>query len=192
MSGIRVILVGNTSVGKTSLIYRFINGKFNSETYSTLAPNNFNCKVTSTSGKQVELTIWDTAGQEKYQAISQMFYRNSCVAIICTDKDSINSIEKWRECIHEEAPKCKIVIAITKADLNPENNQEALLNASQIAQKINALTPVLTSALTGQGINEIFEAVATIIENNFLQTKNVCQVDIKEKDPHSHKEGCCS
>ncbi|KAH0790012.1 small GTP-binding protein [Histomonas meleagridis] len=187
----QVIVVGNTDVGKTSLIYRFVNDKFSPETYSTLAPNNFNCMATSVSGKQVELTIWDTAGQERYQAISQMFYRNSVVALICTDKESIDSIEKWKDCVHEEAPKCIIVIVITKSDLNPDENQQALEKATQIAEKINSNTPILTSALTGQGIKEVFEAVATLVEKTLLPTEESNQVEIKTNNSDRSSK-CCN
>ena len=99
----RVIIIGNTQVGKTALLNRFVDKTYSPTTSSTVTPVFSPSQIETSSGTVVSLQLWDTAGQEKYQAVGKVFYRNANYAVICfesSDDDPLESIQKWEKNIH--------------------------------------------------------------------------------------------
>ena len=117
----KTILIGEPSVGKTSIINQFIHHSFNVFSDSTIGAS-FLTKVVSTSHGDVNLFIWDTAGQERYRSLIPMYSRNAVAAILVIDvtsKDSIESLNHWFNLIVESCSKdVNFYIAENKCDLD--------------------------------------------------------------------------
>ena len=191
---IKVTLIGESSVGKTSIINRYTKESFSQELDSTLGANYSQKKITR-HGKKIRLDLWDTAGQEKYRAIGRHFYKESyivCLVYDITNKDSFEKIKSvWYPDLKEYGEKLKIVALVgNKLDkyLEEEVNEE---DAKKFAVEIKAIYK-RTSAMEGTNIEDLFNTLADkylaeisglIIEDDKIKIK---KVDSKEK-----KKGCC-
>ena len=107
----KIVLLGESGVGKTSIIDRFINDKFEDEGISTITASFVDKTMTfeEFQGKSVKFEIWDTAGQEKYRSLNKIFYENAGAAILVydiTDKQSFEELKNyWYQQIKEFAPR---------------------------------------------------------------------------------------
>ena len=107
----KVVLLGEAGVGKTSIISRFINNKFeeNLETTTGASYAGKNMIFKDYQNKVVKFEIWDTAGQEKYRSLTQIFYKDASIAILVydiTNEESFEEIQNyWYDQIKESAPK---------------------------------------------------------------------------------------
>jgi small GTP-binding protein len=116
----KVIIVGDESVGKTSILSQFNDQSFVSDTEATVGAM-FLAKQMQTSHGVVSLLMWDTAGQERYRSLIPMYSRNASAAILVidvTNLQSCNSLESWYEFLEENCPETtKIYIVANKMDL---------------------------------------------------------------------------
>jgi small GTP-binding protein len=158
---LKLILVGSSGVGKTSLVTSFFKQKFEAQIVSTVSPAFCNAPIEIDPHTTVDLQIWDTAGQEQYQSISQMFYRESHIAFICYDRDEVGSVARWVARVREHAPDAKLFLVATKADLLTEEGAEGAMTREGVdrATELNAKY-FLTSSLTGRNVFELFESAA--------------------------------
>ena len=106
---LKIVLIGEASVGKTSIIYQFIDKIFQEDLQSTIG-GTFNSKsIKCNNNKTLNLEIWDTAGQERYRCVTKMFYKEADVAILVYDITSKSSFEElknyWVEQVLEASPK---------------------------------------------------------------------------------------
>ena len=178
----KVILVGPSGVGKTSLLNRYVTGTFDQNSIPTVSPTAVQVSIPVEDQISVELALWDTAGQEKFQSISQMFYRGSNVAIICILSNQINEIEKWANNIKDVVPECIIMIAITKIDLlSPEQQSEAMHQIEPYLTQFNIQESFLTSSETGEGIKMLFVSVAQAIYMAKQKSVEIIQKDNDNK-----------
>ena len=158
---IKVILVGSSGVGKTSLVSSFFDNPFENQDLPTVAPASCAAIMEVEGGKRVELQIWDTAGQERFQAISQMFYRDSHVAFVCFDPRQPEPVQNWISRVRSEVPECIIYLVATKADtLKQEEINELNAKASDMLTNFKAKNFLTTSAKTGAGVRDLFESAA--------------------------------
>ena len=194
--GIKVTLIGESSVGKTSIINRYTKNSFTNEMESTLGAN-YSQKKIMLHGKKIRMDLWDTAGQEKYRAIGRHFYKESYIVCLVYDVSNHDSFEKlktvWYPELKEHGEKMKILALVgNKIDkyLEEEVKEEESKN---YAKEINAIDK-RTSAMEGTNIEELFNILAEkylteiahiVIEDdkNNIQIKND---DIKKKD-----KKCC-
>jgi len=98
MSSIKVVLLGESAVGKTSIITRFVENKFKQDTMSSLSANFVSKKIDLGNNKSIKFDIWDTAGQEKYRALAKIFYKNSNIIIFVYDitrQKTFDELEYW-------------------------------------------------------------------------------------------------
>ncbi|KAN0032420.1 hypothetical protein ACTFIV_006314 [Dictyostelium citrinum] len=154
---VKFIIIGSQSVGKSCLLFRFIDNKFKSQSNHTIGVD-FASKVIDIQGKNVKLQIWDTAGQERFRSVVISYYRGSAgVALVydVTNRESYNHITNWLSDVKSLAsPDVTIILVGNKADLT-EQREVTFLEASRIAQE-NGLLFMETSALTGEGVEEMF------------------------------------
>ena len=188
----KVILVGPSGVGKTSLLNTYITGTFDKNSTPTVSPTAIQVSITLDNQISVELALWDTAGQEKFQSISQMFYRGSNLAIICVLSSQISEIEKWVQNIREIIPECIILLAFTKVDLlSTEEQVNSMQKVHPILTQFNIQEAFLTSSTTGEGITMLFAAAAQAIysvkQKSFELTTQ--SVDIQTTEKKDNK--CC-
>ena len=161
---LKVILVGNTSVGKTSIISSYFSQKIDNEIIPTVAPAYSCTDIIRKDKKTICLQIWDTAGQERYQSIGKLFYRDSDIALICYDPknpESVESIFKWVNSVHEESEMAQFFLVLTKSDLFIESEiNQFKMEAIRIILESNIKHYFITSSLKKIGINELFEYIA--------------------------------
>ena len=175
--GCKVVLLGDSGVGKTCIISRYISGTFESNTASTNGAS-YASKIVKYDqlGKTLSLDIWDTAGQEKYKALTKFFYKDAAVAILVYDitrKESFDNLrDYWYTQLQQNGGKNLVLgVAGNKCDMYekeavPENE------AREFANKINAIFS-LTSAQNNTGINELFmDAGNKYLDPNFQQKIN--------------------
>lgn len=157
---LKVVVAGDGSVGKTSLVRRFCEGKFDTARVETIGVD-FQTKLVELPGRTVKLSIWDMAGQERFQVIRSGFYRGSRAAALVYDVSSpetFSSLERWRHEISEVVPQQPFVVVGNKIDLEravPQNQAAAFAQAMQAAY-------VETSALSGDGVADLFLALAKL------------------------------
>ena len=201
---VKAVLLGESGVGKTCIIARFINNTFENNIMSTTGAS-YAGKTLSFDefgGKCIKFEIWDTAGQEKYRALTKIFYKDAGVAILVYDitrKESFDEIkEYWYNQIKECAPKNIVIgIAANKCDLY-DNEQVSEDEARNFANEIGAVFK-LTSASTNQGIEELFKGVGCrVLDPNYSddadnsEKKKDSNIKLDEKNTNKKKrKGCC-
>lgn len=158
---VKVVLLGEGRVGKTSLALRFVHNTFNHSQQASLQAS-FLTKQITAANEQVELAIWDTAGQERFHALGPIYYRDAQAALLVydiTDADSFTRVQTWvQELRQMVGPGIVIAIAANKQDLQRMRTVSAQ-ESEAYAASIHALH-VYTSAKTGLGLQDIFQAIA--------------------------------
>merc|ERR1740117_1430871 len=117
----KVVVIGDSGVGKSNLLSRFTRGEFNLESKSTIGVE-FATRTVTIEGKTIKAQIWDTAGQERYRAITSAYYRGAVGALVVYDitKDvSFQNVDKWLKELQENAmPDITMTIIGNKTDLH--------------------------------------------------------------------------
>ena len=160
--GIKITLIGNSGVGKTSIINQYIDQTFDEANAATIGAN-YSEKVITKNNKEYELNIWDTAGQEKFHAVGKHFYKDAyivCLVYDITSQDSLEQLETiWYPDIKKYGEKYTILAVVgNKSDLYENDNLADENQAKEFAQSINAIF-MLTSAKTGDGIEKLFDTL---------------------------------
>jgi Ras-related protein Rab-22 len=160
----KVVLLGDSGVGKTCIISRYISGTFDQNSPSTNGAS-YASKIIAFEqlNKQISLDIWDTAGQEKYKSLTKFFYKDAAVAILVydiTQKDSFDNMKTyWLEQLKEFGSKGIIMgVAGNKCDMY-EKEAVNENDAREFADSIGAFFNV-TSAKNNTGINDLFMTAA--------------------------------
>ena len=159
----KVVLVGESGVGKTSIITQFIDQTFQEDQQSTTGGTFSTKSVVCDGGKVLKFEIWDTAGQERYRALTKMFYKDANAAVLVYDitrRDSFEELQTyWAEQIKESSPPNIILaIAANKSDLY---QQEAVDEgkAREFADSLGAIY-ASTTATKVEPINDLFIQIA--------------------------------
>jgi len=178
---VKVVLVGDTGVGKTCIIQRYVNNSYSEENESTFSSTYTN-KVLEFKeyNKKLSLDIWDTAGQELYRALAKNFYLNAAIGILVYDirrKDSYDSIKNyWVDQMKESGEENMILgIAGNKCDLFQEEEVPED-EVKKYAQSIGAIFKP-TSCKESIGIDELFQECG----KKFLENNNLLKINNKEK-----------
>ena len=200
---VKAVLLGESGVGKTCIIARFINNTFENNIMSTTGASYAGKTMTfdEFGGRCLKFEIWDTAGQEKYRALTKIFYKDAAVAILVYDitrKESFEEIKDyWYTQIKECAPPNIVIgIAANKSDLY-DNEQIPEEEARSFANEIGAVFQ-LTSASTNTGIEELFRSVGckvldpnyNVDDNDPNKQKGKIKLD-DDKGKTKKKKGCC-
>ena len=179
----KVVLVGESGVGKTSIITQFIDQTFQEDQQSTTGGTFSTKSVKCGNNKTLKFEIWDTAGQERYRSLTKMFYKDANAAILVYDitrKDSFEQLKLyWAEQIKECPENIILVIAANKSDLfqKEEVDEE---EARKLASDLGAIF-VGTSAKQVESINQLFIEIA----KKYTGSE---QIEIKdEEDPAQAK-----
>ena len=201
--GIKITLIGNSGVGKTSIINQYIDQTFDEANAATIGAN-YSEKVITKNNKEYELNIWDTAGQEKFHAVGKHFYKDAyivCLVYDITSQDSLDQLKEiWYPDIKKYGEKYTILAVVgNKSDLYENDNLADENQAKEFAQSINA-TFMLTSAKTGDGIEKLFDTLVDKFTSSefsskykeMLQSKGNTQVlKQNEKENKKKKKGFC-
>jgi small GTP-binding protein len=185
---LKVILVGNAGVGKTSIARHYCGMSFSYDMTATLGVSHLR-KVIQIDGCAVELKLWDTAGSEEYAPLVPLYIRGAHIAIITAsvlDGRSIENLPKWKQSVINIEPNCVLLLAINKMDMAEEVDVRDTLT-----ERFQATFPLIffTSAKTGEEIEGMIGlgAVQAIRERAFVANEQLAP-PVPEK---KRKRDCC-
>jgi small GTP-binding protein len=187
---LKVVVIGDSSVGKTCISLRYLTGDFSNQTRPTIAAGFCNASV-KLGKTEIDLLIWDTAGQEAYRGLTAQYYRDAKIALIVFDLSNaatLNSVKEWHLRLVDANPNPVLVVLVgNKSDLTAR--QVAREQGEAVAAEIKALYKE-ASALTGKGISEIFEdACEHYMRANPPGGKR--PADLNLTDAPKESTGCC-
>ena len=164
----KILTLGESGVGKTCILRRFVENKFIKNHLATIGID-FRTKTIPINDYEVKLKIWDTAGEERFRNITNQYYKGADGIILVYDlnnKDTLTKIKDWMNQIHQNTSNdIGLVLVGNKSDLKREISTEESLNLSK---ELN-IQLFETSALTGEGVNEIFE----FLTKDIISKKNL-------------------
>lgn len=195
---IKVVLLGSSGVGKSSILHRYITDEWDENAQTTLGAAFMDKKVTY-EGIQFKFQIWDTAGQEKYAPLAQMYYRDANVAILVydiTNRDSLANLKDWQRELSDKGPK-DITVAIVGNKCDLERSHDSLnAEGEKYARESHALY-AKTSAKQNVGIKELFDSLCAqlikkmnlkVPESNDSRTKLAAT---PQANTGQESKGCC-
>ena len=161
LPSIKITLLGDPEIDKIKIIFRYIDDVFDENTQTIGA--NFYEKIINKNGKEYELNIWDTAGQEKFHALGKHFYKDAYIIILVYDITSQESLEHlktiWYPDLLKYGEKYTILAVVgNNSHLYESDNLVDENCAKDFAKEIGA-TFMLVSAKTGEGINKLFNTL---------------------------------
>ena len=195
---VKLLLIGDSGVGKSCLLLRFSDDQFTASFITTIGID-FKVKTVDLEGKRVKLQIWDTAGQERFRTITSAYYRGAMGILLIYDVTNANTwknVRNWVRNIADNAPQTvnKILIG-NKADMKPEMRQVSTAQGQSLADEYG-MKFFETSARTGVNVAEAFLTLATDVKDRLLAGGgepapsggiNVAQAP----EPTGRKSGCC-
>ncbi|MDP2060452.1 MAG: Rab7 family protein [Flavobacteriaceae bacterium] len=160
---LKIIILGDSGVGKTSLMHQYVTKKFDNRYKATIGAD-FLTKDIEIDGQFVTLQCWDTAGQERFQSLGSAFYRgaDACVLVFdVTQQDSFSHLTSWMEEFNIQAGKRDCVLIGNKTDLADKRQVTARTAQSWCQKNDENIKYFETSAKENTGVEEAFLAVAT-------------------------------
>jgi small GTP-binding protein len=214
----KVVLLGESGVGKTSILTKFVTGIFPKLVMVSTTSSYVSKNIKVDENYIVKLKLWDTAGQERYRSLAKIFYQNAAAAILVYDIRSLHSFNEiknyWANEIKSNSPK-DIIIAICANKSDDYLEQEVpTQEGKNLAKELNAIF-MCTSAKEGTGIEDLFNLIATKfiepskdISESFMNKEEIIEQRKKkfleekiknkkikvetEKNKKNKKKGCCS
>ena len=169
----KIIIIGDSGVGKSNILGRYLNNEFKQDTKSTVGVE-FGSKKIKVDGANIKLQIWDTAGQERYRAITSAYYKGSKGCFIVydiTSEQTFENVEKWyQEIIKTAENGISIILVGNKCDLESDRKITAEMGENK-ARTLNC--PFFeTSALNNTNIENVFQSISEDIYNRCKNDRN--------------------
>ena len=165
---VKVIIIGDSGVGKTNIMNKFLKNIFMEESKATVGVE-FGSKLFDINGHKIKAQIWDTAGQEKYKSITGAYFKGSKGALVVydiTQKSTYESLEKWVNDLKSAGdPKITIILIGNKSDL--EENRQVSKEQGEEKAKSFGCAFLETSALSGDNIDKAFNMMVKEIFEKF-------------------------
>ncbi len=191
VTSIKIGLLGDGSVGKTSICNTFTDIEFSDDTMTTVGTAKFEKKITLSNKKVIKLVLWDTAGQERFRSAGFRTIRSvQGIALVfdVINRASFDNIEKWLNEIKDNFNNPCLVLLGNKIDIDEDKWKVSQEEIDKFVQE-KKITYYPTSAKTNQGINEAFTDMANLIYKKFEGKKkdNIVITKIEKKQ----KKKCC-
>ncbi|CAN1258238.1 Ras-related protein RABF1, partial [Linum perenne] len=158
----QLVLLGDSGVGKSCIVLRFVRGQFDPTSKVTIGASFLSQTLALEDSTTVKFEIWDTAGQERYAALAPLYYRGAAVAVIVYDITSPESFKKaqyWvKELQKHGSPDIVLALVGNKADLH-ENREVPTQDGIDYAEK-NGMFFIEASAKTSDNISQLFQEIA--------------------------------
>lgn len=190
----KLVLLGESGVGKSSVVQRLMKNAFSEKLNSTVGASFFRYTCNVDDDTAVHFDIWDTAGQERFKSLASMYYRGAAAALVVFDIVSADTYEKakyWIRELQSNSPETMVMLVGNKKDLESER-QVSLADAQQCAVEMGVMYHE-TSARSGDGVQDAFHAVAAkLVETN--STFNVREGGVMchtENAAPRQENGCC-
>lgn len=179
---VKLVLLGDTGVGKSCLVLRYVRGQFDPGSKVTIGAAYMSHSTTLDTGATVRFEIWDTAGQERYRSLAPLYYRGAGAAAVVfdiTDTDSFAKAQYWVSELQKTAsPDIVIVLVGNKADL--EGQRAVSHSSAQSYADANGMLFVEASAKSSAGVAHIFEVVAAKLTAPQLPTSMTSAGDFED------------
>lgn len=162
---IKIVLLGDTAVGKSSLVQRFCADKFEDKYKITIGGAYLQKEVKLKNGDTLKLHIWDTGGQEKFRSLANLYYKDSVAAILVydvTNKESLDSLDYWVKELKENVDNTNYIISVAgnKCDLSNEMKKVSSSDGKNFCKEKDISIFYETSAKTAVGVKELFTSLA--------------------------------
>jgi len=193
----KVVLLGREFCGKTSVVERFLNERFAGENkYQNTIGAAYGARTVSVGGRELVLGVWDTAGSERYESMSRMYYRGSKAAIVCysvKDEESWERLQFWVAELKKMEEECKVYICATKIDLLRGENKNRVVDYHTTTDYCDEIGAELfeTSSRDGTNISEMFHKVASDYLENGNVTNFVNHKEFSLSKTADEKSSCC-
>ena len=195
---IKMVIIGDSGVGKTNFIFQFTEGRF-SQLHVTTVGFDYKSKIIKlpTSKKKVKLQIWDTAGQERYMALNKSIFQKVQGIIIMydlTNRSSFENLTRWFTLVSQNVSNLPRILVANKLDLAEDNRIVSEDEGYKLAKEYHM--PFFEgSGRSGENVDKIFAHLAEMVytslinEQEFIRSINSTQQleAAKEKE----KRGCC-
>ena len=203
----KLVLLGDSGVGKTNLISQYMTNTFHQNSKATIGVEFFT-RIYKVNNKIIRLEIWDTAGEERYKSITSVYYKGAKGAFIVydiTSRKSFNNVDKWIEEIKEKTSKdIKLIVIGNKTDLN--NEREITFEEAKYRFKDMDIPLIETSALNDTNVDQAFIDMIKIIYQDYINKgdddsltddkrhgKGIDLKDMDKNNSHENKNSliCC-
>jgi len=196
---VKLLLLGDSTVGKTSILIKYINDKFDDSAISTVGVDYMD-KIITYKNLKIKLQIWDTSGEEKFRSITRNFYRNAdgiFIVFDLTKKPTFDHVKNWISEALDHNDTIKLVLIGNKLDL--KNEIEVSNELASSYAKRNNLKYFETSAKEGTNINVAFNTIIDLlfanktekdIINEFSRNNSSLSVNTDSEDKRK-KKSCC-
>ena len=187
----KIVLLGDTAVGKSCLTVRFVRNEYSEFQEPTIGAA-FLAKNIDYQGKKLKLEIWDTAGQERYRSLAPMYYRGAKAAVVVYDitkKDTLTGAKNWIAELQSRQAGCVIILVGNKIDLNKSRTVDAD-DVKEYARSYH-LIHIEASAKTGNNVEEIFNIICKEILAQPLEDEDTVTVHPEIVTMYSKSNNCC-
>ncbi|CAL1673791.1 unnamed protein product [Lasius platythorax] len=194
---LKIVLLGNAMVGKTSLMERYVHDSFNgNRPYQNTIGTVFAARQVQVNGVSLVMGIWDTAGSEKYDSMTRTYYRGAKAAIVCYDITKLSTFQRAKHWVRElksVEENCKVYLCATKKDLCDEgfvSDDPDLQNIVERYAKGTQTKLFITSSKTGENVDELFDEIVQDFVSNPENLQQVEQAIVLSRK--SEKRYCCT
>ena len=188
----KLVLLGDSSVGKSSIVNRFVSEEFSIFQESTIGASFLTKDIINDKNETIRLEIWDTAGQERYRSLAPMYYRCAKIALVIYDVTSSESFQgaiNWINELNEKNDDCNIYLIGNKIDLLEDHDNKLKQKVLDYCKKTN-IKNFFLSAKTNQNIKETFDYICNhITEEKVFQRERIKLNN--EKPRNSNYYYCC-
>ena len=199
---VKIILIGDSAVGKTNIMSKYLRGQFQENSKATVGVE-FGSKLFKIDNHNIKAQIWDTAGQEKYKAITGAYYKGSKGAFVVYDitrKETFDSTDRWINDLKISSdPKINIILIGNKSDL--EDKRDVLKEQGEEKAKSFGCAFLETSAFNGDNIDKGFEMMISDIFKKFKEEsleeddlgiiEKGEDINLNKGKANNEKKGCC-
>ena len=184
---LKIIIVGDMSTGKTSIIKKYLNNEFDETVQATIVPE-FSKKIEKSNDVIFKIQFWDLPGQDRNPAITSVFCRDTHGIIYCCDINllkSVENIKQWDESIkyYNDIEKTPKILLANKSDLLKDEKQKNDINniLKNISSELSCINYFITSAKTGKNINKSIDyfinEVIKVVEEQDIMNYNSITLD---------------
>jgi Ras-related C3 botulinum toxin substrate 1 len=183
MKQVKCVIVGDGAVGKTCLLISYTTNTYNNDYIPTVF-DNYSANVMM-DNQIIQLSLWDTAGQEDFDKLRPLSYSSTDVFIVCfsliSQTSYSNVATKWIKELNLYCPDSLIILVGTKKDMRPKSNKPVeYVDGLNLSKRIGAVKYVECSSITKEGVKSVFdEAIRAVVnkqKNNIRTNSNKCSI----------------